>query len=307
MIWLLGVALAAAQAPQTKPGPAAASADGKAAPPKIPPPEEVVLTARDNLELDATFYGSFKGREAVPVVLLHTFKGSRADFGELALSLQSLGHAVIVPDLRGHGTSKKRGATRQPDNPNPSREFFTLMVTNDMEAVKAFLMTKNNAGELNIEKLCVIGAEMGATIAMNWAYYDWSQPALLGGKQGQDVKALVLISPEFAFRGLSLKQAGSDEQIRKRLSILILVGKSKTKALQEAERVYGLFKFYHPDPSTLEKRAEEQDLFFGRLDTTLQGTQMLTAKGLNVGASIAQFIKLRLESKSFPWKERKTP
>ena len=33
---------------------------------------------------------------------------------------------------------------------------------------------------------------------------------------------------------------------------------------------------------------------------------MLNAKGLNVGAYIARFINLRLENKSFPWKERKT-
>ena len=32
------------------------------------------------------------------------------------------------------------------------------MVTQDMRAVKDFLWQKNNAGELNIDKLCVVGA-----------------------------------------------------------------------------------------------------------------------------------------------------
>ena len=275
--------------------------------PKLPAPEDVVLPARDGLELDATYYGSIKGREAVPVVLLHNFKGSRADYAELAASLQAQGHAVIVPDLRGHGTTaKKRSGDRLSESATPPRDFFLAMIANDMEAVKTFLMTKHNAGELNIERLCVVGAEMGATIALNWAQYDWSHPALLTGKQGQDVKALVLISPEFAFRGISVKLAALDEQIRSRLSVLILVGKGKPKSMQEADRVYRLFKPFHPDPPT-EERAEKQDLFFHPVDTTLQGTQLVNGKGLRVGDNIAQFIKLRLEKKSIPgWKERKT-
>ena len=32
------------------------------------------------------------------------------------------------------------------------------MVFEDMEAIKRFLMIKHNAGELNIDKLCVVGA-----------------------------------------------------------------------------------------------------------------------------------------------------
>jgi pimeloyl-ACP methyl ester carboxylesterase len=306
VVWLLTVAVAAAQTPP---------ANGKApAGPKIPAPEDVVLTARDGLEVDATYYGSIKGREAVPVVLLHTFKGNRADYAELAASLQSQGHAVIVPDLRGHGTTgKKKAGDRSSENPNPPRDFFLAMITNDMEAVKSFLMTKHNAGELNIERLCLVGAEMGATIAMNWAQYDWSHPVLLTGKQGQDVKGLVLISPEFAFRGISMKQAASDEQVRSKLSVLIVVGKGKPKSVQDADRVYKLFKPFHLAPEKLEElsreeRSDRQDLFIQMVETTLQGTQLVNAKGLKVGDRIAQFIQLRLEKKSIPgWKERKTP
>ena len=45
-----------------------------------------------------------------------------------------------------------------------------------MEAIKRFLMTKHNAGELNIDKLCVVGVEFGL-VAVNWAAHDWSWPS----------------------------------------------------------------------------------------------------------------------------------
>ena len=49
------------------------------------------------------------------------------------------------------------------------------MATEDMMAVKAFLWDRNNAGELNIDKLCVVGAEMGASVAMSFALADAAQ------------------------------------------------------------------------------------------------------------------------------------
>ncbi len=63
------------------------------------------------------------------------------------------------------------------------------MIDQDLEACKSFLMDKNNAGELNINKLCVVGVEMGAVVAVDWAAWDWHWPRLATGKQGQDVKA----------------------------------------------------------------------------------------------------------------------
>ena len=70
-----------------------------------------------------------------------------------------------------------------------------------MKAVKDFLWERNNAGELNIDKLCVVGAEMGASVALNFALadaldQDSNRVLRPDYKLGRFVKALVLISPE---------------------------------------------------------------------------------------------------------------
>ena len=41
------------------------------------------------------------------------------------------------------------------------------MVREDMRAVKDFLWERNNAGQLNIDKLCIVGADMGASVALD--------------------------------------------------------------------------------------------------------------------------------------------
>ncbi len=130
------------------------------------PPEDVALRTKDGVTIQATFYPSKLGKDAVPVILLHEENGVRGDFSSLALRLQRAGHAVIAPELRGHGESSKRRGERAMA-PRPAD--MAAMVSQDVEAVKNFLIERNNASELNIEKLCVIGAEMGSVVATNFA------------------------------------------------------------------------------------------------------------------------------------------
>ena len=271
---------------------------------EIRAPEDVMLTTKDGVDLKATYFASTKGKEAVPIVLLHMYKGNGGDYRELALALQKLGHAVVVPDLRGHGASTEvRGSQKPLEADRFGKRDFEAMVQGDMEAVKKFLLEKNNAEELNIEKLCVVGAEMGANVALDWARVDWSWPLLATGKQGQDVKALVLISPEWSFRGLSVQPALTFPPIRSKLSIMIIVGADDRSANRDAVRLQKALERYHPEPPK-EKWAEEKDFWFFPLKTKLQGTKMLDVNELGVGAKIATFIKWRLEDKTFPWRNR---
>ncbi len=139
----------------------------KAAEAELPRPEDIAMQTADNVLLTATYYRGGKGKESIPVVLLHGWKHNRTDYTKyFAPYLQSKGFAVVVPDLRGHGDSTRlktlHGKDETLDAITLAPNQFNLMVTQDMKAVKDFLWEKNNAGELNLDKLCVVGAEMGA-------------------------------------------------------------------------------------------------------------------------------------------------
>jgi len=83
--------------------PAALSAEGEEE--EIPPPKQLVRSTPDGVQLSITYFPGLKGKDSIPVVLLHMYRGSGTEFKTLAPYLQRLGHAVIVPDLRGHGGS----------------------------------------------------------------------------------------------------------------------------------------------------------------------------------------------------------
>lgn len=304
---------------------AAEMASAQAAKPKskqdeieIPAPEQVTLTTSDQLSLKATYYAGVdaarRGKEIVPIILLHGHKGNRNELADLALYLQGLmsadgqpiGHAVIVPDLRGHGESiylESRDRPLEVERLRP--EDFRNMVRYDLEAVKKFLMSKNNAGELNIEKLCVVGADMGAVVGATWAAADWSWPVLAGQKQGRDVKALVLLSPQRDFKGMSIYEAVDHPALRKDLSILISVGDGNARALADARSIYSRLEKFHPEPPAAEA-AERKSLFFDPRPTSLEGTKMLGER-LGVEENLSQFITLRLVNKPFPWRDRSGP
>lgn len=274
-----------------------------AAKPKIPRPEEQEWETRDGVILKATFLPGTRGKDTVPIILLHGYEGSRNDYAGLARYLQAQGHAVIVPDLRGHGDSvglkndnRKLKASTMPGT------HFERMVTVDVEKVKSFLMEKNNAGELNIEKLCIVGSRMGAVVAMKWALQDWSWPQLPRLKQGQDVKALVLISPEWSFRTLKVGNLFRNPGIASSLSVLIVDG-DKSRSAADARRIHTMFERLRPKP----KEPNDKDLFKIDRKTSLQGIKLLNEPAFQTDKLIEQFIKLRLVNQSYPWTNRRSP
>lgn len=278
---------------------------------EIPLAEDVYLKTKDGVNLHAVYYprriftaldkGSpAQKKNSVAVILLHAYNGDCHDFESLAKLLQEQGHAVIAPDLRGHGESKeieRDGRSEKIETSSLRPADFANMVKFDLETVKKFLVTKNNAGDLNIDKLCVVGAEMGGIVAANWAQLDWSWEILSSGKQGQDVKALVLISPESNFKGMKLIDAISNPDIRSQLAILLIAGRKNSRYSEEVNKLYKHFSKYHLDEAgpKLDRELPE---------TKLQGAKLLSEKSLGVEASIAQFLE-PLAKKACPWAERR--
>ncbi|MCE9554720.1 MAG: alpha/beta hydrolase [Planctomycetes bacterium] len=306
LLSVMGTAVHAAPPAGPKTGPSGTHDDGPAEPMVVP------LQTRDGVQLKCTFYPSTKGKKAVPVVILHEWKGKRSDYKDLALFLQSKGHAVMVPDLRGHGES-----TTMRIGPDKTitlkaikikKKDIELMVLEDMEAVKRFLRDeKNNEGELNLEKLCIIGVEMGAVVAANWALLDWDTPVFPPPhKRGQDVKALVLVSPEWSFKGVSMAPAIENAKLQANLSIMLMVGSKDTKALEAAEKIENKLARFHPEPADGEAKSKKT-LYMVKLDTSLQGAKLVNQVELKTDRIISGFIDLRLVEQSFPWSERRRP
>lgn len=270
---------------------------------EIPPETDEELEADDGLVLKATFYPGINGNESVPVLMLHGWKGSRADYHKFAKQLQSdYGHAVLVPDLRGHGESVRlKGDAKSPPL-TPERlkpDDLRRMAMEDLEAMRRFLKRQNNDGKLNLDKLCVVGSEVGAIFAMHWTAYDWSAPSLARMKQSQFVKGLVLLSPEWSFRKLQVSEPLRTLGAADKLSVFVLYGRKQAPAAKTAQRIYTDLQKSRPHD---EKEADfaKKSLWKDDTDTTLQGAQML-GQNLDIEELIAKFIELQVATKNSPW------
>jgi len=275
--------------------------------------ENVKLKTKDGVRLGATYFPSSLGQEAVPIVMLHDHMESREVFHSLARELQNptgqelQSHAVLTVDLRGHGDSKtqfgQNGRTRQLEADRLNSADYRNMVLYDMEAVRHFLRQKNDAGQLNLNKLCLLGSGMGANVATSYAAYDWSVPQLARVKQGQDVKALILASPKRSFGGLSVMKALKHPAVRQRLSVLLVYGAQDAAASKDTKNIHKLLSKYHKMPPP-DQRRERQDLFLFSLPTSLKGTRLLTDPNFDMLPKLDVFLDARLSHQDFEWTKR---
>lgn len=309
--------------PQAKPGvpmapkavtPQPKAPPGKAKGPKIPEPEELTLETNDGFSIKATYYAGTAKKDSVPVILVHAFEGQRGDFHQFALFLQSQGHAAIAPDLRGHGQSKTRnGMPITIATDKMTRVDLESMVF-DIEACKKFLLDKNNSGDLNIELLTIVGAEFGGTVAVRWAARDWAARDLPSYKQGKDVKAIVLLSPQPAFKGVTMREAMAFPPLQSMVSMMLVAGAQDTKSSGEAKKLHNSLENHHPKlPENSEERKKVKSLYFEQPETKVSGTKLLansvSVGGLTVREMVSIFIQRRLVDRraDFPWQDRQSP
>lgn len=280
--------------------------------------EDAPLKTKDGLRMSCRYYAGPEDKETIPVVLLHGWKGQGSDFDDLALFLQSEeggAHSVIVPDLRGHGGSTEL----RPEGANKSKKLtaermnkqqFQEMLQYDLEAVKKFLMEKHHKEALNIDALTIVGCDMGAILSLYWTASDWNWEPLAGIKQGQDVKAVVLLSPPASFKGVTPQIALKQTDLRDKVSLLLLYGRDDSKSTSAATKLYNVVKRHRQQVfDTDEEKREKQDLFRVGLDTSLQGADLLMEEEeLPTNKYISQFIEGRVRKQMeemFPWKARR--
>lgn len=281
--------------PNASKSPAATAPKG----PKLPDPEEIELTA-DGIKIKATYFPGVGGekKQIVPVILIHDIAGQRGDFHALAVYLQSLGHTSIAPDLRGRGESKvpktATGGTTTLDPDDYNRPMLESM-TRDIKACKSYLLDKHIKGELNIAKLCVIGAEFGATLAIRFVADDW-MPERINPlyRERNDVKGLVLLSPQGPFKAVGYREFLA--QIPPQVAVFVVAGADDTKSAAEAKKIHKQLLPQHSG------KGDQADLFFEEPPTNLSGTQLL-GRTFNIKEMIGTFIEKRLAPK-VEWEAR---
>ncbi len=285
----------------------------------IPPPENVTLTTDDGVQLQITYYASGEGKEAPVVVMLPDYKGSRAIFAPLARRLQApdddgdqVSYAVVTVDLRGHGESTRQifmdGSEQVLDAAKLNKDDFLAMVALDMKAVRKFLLAKNDAGDLNLNKLCLLGTGLGASVAANWAATDWAWPPLAIGKQGQDVKSLVLISPRWKSHGLSmqdvLRPGPYKEEFKRYVAWMLIFGEETLRAKNDSGRIFKQLERYHPDVKDAAP-GDVNDLMLLGWASGLQGDALLSKVGTPLYDQIVAFLDKNVAKQDFPWINRR--
>jgi pimeloyl-ACP methyl ester carboxylesterase len=294
--------------------PAARPAEG------APAPEVVTLVTRDNVQLRMTYFpsarraGTPEAKQVSPVLLLHDHKATRAVFNSLAQRLQATGDAekgpafaVVSVDLRAHGESTKQqlpnGSQATLDATKLNKQGLLAMAAYDMEALRSFLIGKNDAGELNLNKLCIVGAGMGANVGVNWALHDWSTPPLAIGKQGQDVKALVLISPKWSYSGLSFQAPMKSRALKQNLAWLIAYGAQDSKAKADVDRIEKQLERFHPK-SAKGAGQPSSKLQVVSWPSKLQGGTLMSQVGQPMEQKIIEFLTEHVGKETLPWSAR---
>lgn len=304
---VLGLAASSARAVET-----AAAADAAE--------QELRLETSDGLRIAAWYYQPPADTKPQAVVMLvHDLEGSHTTVEPLARALQRAGYAVVAPDLRAHGASEGRAAgAARADAVEPrmlkkvdleaiaaatgGRLRDQSAFRGELEAVRNWIKSRSDAGELDIDRLCVVGCGLGGTLAALWTAADWNWPPTTTGPQGRHVRALALVSPVWASKGVSLSVPLTSEAIRQQVPVMVIAG----KADRDAPRLFDQLKRFRPEawfqvkpgkpPEKAPGLADAADgtAFFIQIDTTLTGDKLASDPAAQLGDQLKTFFQFAL-------------
>ncbi len=135
------------------------------------------MVTADGVHLAATYYRP-AATNAPGVVLLHMLGRNRGDWDSFARQLQELGYAVLTIDFRGHGESEGK------------REWSKM--TLDAAIAASFIRARP---EVDPDQVVLMGASIGANIAINYAAQD------------DDISGVALLSPGLDYHGVKTADA----------------------------------------------------------------------------------------------------
>ena len=112
------------------------------------PSENRTVTTADGWDIKITYFESPAGKESPVVILLPGAEGlersrTRKVWEGTAKALQREGLAVVTADLRKHGDSAPDSEDANPRLTRLGPGDYGLMATQDLEAIKAFLVKEH--------------------------------------------------------------------------------------------------------------------------------------------------------------------
>ena len=253
------------------------------------------------------------GKSVAPFILVHDWTRNRNDMLQLASFLQARGHAVIVPDLRGHGQSLNVNGLAKPLDHERFKKAEKASAVGDIDQCKRFLQDKNNEGILNIDLLNVVAVGDSAHLAIAWAITDWSWEPVAGIKQGKDVKSLILFSPSNKFAGSSLRKLLKEPLISGRKAIplpMLVVWGGQSDAAEGCSGFVNLLRKTRPEApegESLAARWQTQNLFHLEAPTQMTGIQLAGSPNAEQIWSFANdFVSQKVVEfrDQFPWQIR---
>jgi pimeloyl-ACP methyl ester carboxylesterase len=312
-----------------------------AATPADPNRQRVPITTADGVELDGTYYRSLAaGRDSPCVLLVHKFGGDRgkSDWINLAKTLQESGYAVLTFDLRGHGGSTQisnpqlfwslpfnRSGIRNSNVKKTtisSADFkptYLPFLVNDLAAARRFLEQKNDAGEVNVHSLIIIGAQEGADLGLLFTAAEYGRVYRIGVtalqsngtpyNAGEDIAAGVWLS--MAMRPTSPSGAPNFDMvnwlrnhpgIRDRTPMSFVFGEKDTRSKQDVDSFYRVLT----GPMSGRPDKHKLDEQFPIKGTDLAGPALLGQPALNVTGHVVDYIKkVMAERRAIAWTEVK--
>ena len=278
--------------------------------------EKQTIRSSDGWPIVFTYYKPESAGENTPaVILLHKIKGNRLVWKSFAKRLQTLGYAVFAVDLRKHGESKpaagaavssgKKKKKKSPRNVDLKKQDYERMVTRDLEALKKFILAEHQAKKLNVRKMAIIAAQESAPIAIAFAYRDWKKrphddhaQLQLKTPRGQDVRALVLLSPNDKVPGISSGNAISYLKTR-RIAVFIAYGAEDSLDDDQSEKMFKKFAGAKGNAQRMELHKYARVKF--------RGTDMLRLRSrIKLQEQMLSFLNKHVKSPPAEWRDRRS-
>lgn len=142
--------------------------------------DDISLMTADDVQLAAVFYAPDNlNEESRVLILLHEAYRDHSLWDDFSIAAQKKGYAVIALDLRGHGGSK--GAA-----------VFDSTMDQDIDALLDWISA---SPDLNEERVAIVGASLGANLALR------------AGAKHPQINSLVLLSPGMNYWEIGIESA----------------------------------------------------------------------------------------------------